>query len=100
MYDNKIKIGYCNLQWLLSRIDPAYYTTRAEGWGADIYIINSDTVIVTGYAPWGNITIPYDTQRKYNECAEKIACNYTLSYEQQRDALDDLINEFISEVIK
>ena len=98
LYDNRIKIGYCNLQMLLSRTAPAYYTTRAEGWGADIYIVNSDTVIITGYAPWGNITVPYDTQRKYNKNAEKITYDYTLTHEQQRDALNDLINEFISEV--
>lgn len=100
MYDNKIKIGYCNLQFLLSRIDPVYYTTRAEGWATDIYIINSDTVIITGYAPFGNITVPYEKQREYNKRAEKIACDYTLSYEEQRDALDNLINEFIAEVTK
>lgn len=98
MYNNKIKIGYCNLQWLLSRTDPAYYITRAEGWAADIYIINSDTVIITGYAPFGNITIPYEKRCEYESKAEQIACNYKLTFEEQRDALDVLINEFVEEV--
>ena len=98
MYDNKIKISYCNLDWLLIRANPAYYIARSEGWAADIYIVNSDTVIVTGYAPFGNITVPYEKQKEYNQKAEKIACDSALSYEQQRDLLDDLINEFVAEV--
>ena len=67
-----ISVGYCNLQSLLIDIDPAYYLTRAEGWAADAYIVDCNTVIVTGYAPFGNVSPEYDLQRKYELLARRV----------------------------
>ena len=53
-YNNVISVPYCALQSLLRCEDPIAYTTRVEGWGADVYAFG-DTAIVTGYAPFGNI---------------------------------------------
>ena len=43
-YKNIIKVGYCELQTLLRYEEPIAYTTRREGWGADIYRIDNNTV--------------------------------------------------------
>ena len=51
-YENVIQVPYCGLQNLLRCESPIAYTTRAEGWGADIYDFGN-TAIVTGYAPFG-----------------------------------------------
>ena len=72
LFTTIICVGYCNLQSLLIDIDPAYYLTRPEGWGADAYILDCDTVIVTGYAPFGNISPAYDLQRKYELWARRV----------------------------
>ena len=72
LFTTIICVGYCNLQSLLVDIDPAYYLTRAEGWAADVYIIDCNTIIVTGYAPFGNISPGYDIQRKYELLARRV----------------------------
>lgn len=99
-YKNIIKIGYCDFDFLLSRKNPNFYTTRAEGWGADIYQINYNTCIVTGYSPFGNIEIERNTIQKYEEKARKICCDYSLGWEQQTKKLNKLLDKFINEVIK
>lgn len=67
-----ICVGYCNLQTLLIDVAPVYYLTRSEGWAADVYRIDRDAVIVTGYAPFGNITPEYNLQRKYEAAARRV----------------------------
>lgn len=71
-FANVIEVGYCNIQTLLAGLNPSYYTTRAEGWAADIYIVNNSTAIVTGYAPFGNIHPGYELQKKYEMLARRI----------------------------
>lgn len=71
-YTNVISVGYCNICYLLKYDIPIAYTTRREGWGADIYEITPSTCIVTGYAPFGNIKPSYDILREYNETARDI----------------------------
>ena len=92
-----IAVGYCNLQNLLCRETETAYTARREGWAADIYDFES-TAIVTGYAPFGNIRPAYEVQKKYDNAAEKIRCNYNLSWEEQKQELKKLIAAFIEEV--
>lgn len=94
-YGNVICVGYCNLQNLLSYESETAYTTRREGWGADIYQFGN-TAIVTGYAPFGNIRPSYDVCQKYERKAGEIP--YTLSYKERKEALNKLISEFIEEV--
>lgn len=97
-YTNVIGVSYCGLQTLLRCETETAYTTRREGWGADVYDFGS-VAIVTGYAPFGDVRPNYETIRKYEEAAKKIAYNYNLKYEEQKKQLLDLIHEFISEVI-
>ena len=54
-FKNIIDVGCGELQHLLSHKAPDYYTSGVYGWNADIYKINNNTVIVTGYRPFGNI---------------------------------------------
>ena len=99
-YPYVISIGYCNLQTLLNYKPPIAYTTRREGWGADIYEVSLTTVIVTGYAPFGNIRPDYEIQRKYEEMAQTILYGDSkVPFEHKREALDNLLHEFINEVI-
>lgn len=92
-----ISASYCSLQTLLRCETESAYTTRREGWAADVYDFGA-AAIVTGYAPFGNARADYDTCRKYEAAAEKIAYNYNLTWEEQKNQLSALIREFITEV--
>ena len=69
-YRNVIKVGYCDLQDALKWREPNFYTAGVYGWNADVYVIDCDTVIVTGYRPFGNIELPRNVIDTLNRCAE------------------------------
>lgn len=96
-YNKVICVGYCDLQTLLSHETQTAYTTRREGWAADVYDFGN-TAIVTGYAPFGNIRPSYDIYQKYENAAKKIYYNYDLSWTEQKEQLRELIAAFIEEV--
>lgn len=93
-----LKIGYCNAQTLLSRLEPFAYSCGIYGWDCDYY--NIDNIIIsTGYRPIGQ-SINYDLVREYDNQAQKISSNYDLSYDEQLKKISKLLKEFIKEVIK
>ena len=108
-YPNVIKVGYCSLQTLLEFLSPSAYTaSKTYGWRADIYEITPNTVIVTGYAPFGNIVPDYEIVKKYEEKAQELCekrwtdANAGIPYDEalannKRD-LNALLHEFIQEV--
>lgn len=57
-YRNVIKVGYCDMQDALKWSEPNFYTAGVNGWNSDVYVIDYDTVIVTGYRPFGNVELP------------------------------------------
>lgn len=99
-YHTIICVPYCSLQTLLNYESPVAYTTRREGWAADIYDLGSGVAIVTGYAPFGNIRPAYEQVKAVEEQAEKIRYDYSFSYEEQREQLKQLVRAFIDEVTR
>lgn len=100
-YATRIYCSYCALQKLLKYESPVAYTTRREGWSADIYEVNPSTVIITGYAPFGSIRAGYDICRKYEAAAEAIYEKYwrnAAQWEQEKAEYKALIAEFVKEV--
>ena len=95
-YDNVICVSYCALQRLLSCESEIAYTTRIEGWGADIYQFGN-TAIVTGYAPFGNIRPGYEVNQRYEEKAAK-ATEGIYNWQEKKAILAGLIEEYIKEV--
>lgn len=97
-YKNVIRVGYCDLQYLLNFETLKYYTSGAYGWNADIYQIDNDTVIVTGYRPFGNIRNKYNINKFYNtKASEVLASNIT--YEEKREKIKILLENYIKEVL-
>lgn len=92
-YTNVIKVGYCNLQTMLTYVPERYYTCGNDGWHADIYEITPSTVIVTGYQPFGNIKPSYDLCKKYEDKAREI-----LYENHEPTKLNLLIEQFVKEV--
>ena len=99
-YSTIICVSYCSLQYLLNYESPVAYTQRREGWAADIYDMGGGVAIVTGYAPFGNVRPSYELREQYETDAEKIRYNYSLAWEEQRDALRELQRAFIEEVTR
>lgn len=101
-YNNVICIGYCDLAWLLrGDIEPRFYTCGVYGWNSDIYQVDNNTAICTGYRPFGNIYVSYNGLcSKYNEKARKIWNNYDLDYKTQCKKVNKLLEKFINECLE
>ena len=98
-YKNVICVGYCDAQYLLNGKNPIAYNAGYYGWNCDIYDVKG-VAIVTGYRPFGNIRPDYETIKKYEDEARKIACNSWGNYQKMLDQVDQLLNQFIEEVTK
>lgn len=98
-YKNVICVGYCDLQYLLDYTRKIGHTERAEGWAADIYEINNNTIISTGYAPFGNIKPDYKVTRQYEAEALKLHCE-TSSGEKLKKKLEKLLQKYVKEIME
>lgn len=77
------------------------YSTRAEGWACDYYMIDNDTVICTGYAPiTGRVYKPgYVFTRPFEEKAAAIKSNYDIDCRERKRMIDELLTEYIKQVL-
>lgn len=98
-YSDVIRVGYCDLQYLLKFENPIAYTTRVEGWAADVYSVKN-RAIVTGYAPFGNIKPPYSLVREYDDQARAIVEDWNTPQDVKREKIGVLLDAFIYEVSK
>lgn len=92
-YRNVIKVGYCDMQDALKWREPNFYTAGVYGWNSDVYVIDYDTVIVTGYRPFGNVELPREVIDTLNKCAKSITryLNYDLAKIYLKNNLDELV---------
>ena len=96
-YPTVIPVGYCAMQNLLRFKEPIAYTTRAEGWGSDIYQITPSIAISTGYAPFGTVKLTseqYNMIRVYDRKAQEV----TTMRDSNKDASDQ-INELVRTLV-
>lgn len=98
-YYYKICVGYCDLQNLLTWKEPVAYTCGTYGWNADIYQVESNVCIVTGYRPFGNIKANYERNKEYERKAEVIVHDYKRPYEERKAELDKLLKELVDSYI-
>lgn len=100
-FNNVLRVGYCSMWHLLKGKERNGYTSGAYGWNANFYVINYDTAIVTGYRPTGNIHPDYEIVEKYENAAKAVwedKTSYTVfTYEQRKEKVNNLLNEFIKE---
>ena len=92
-YNNIIKVGYCQAQYLLNCEDAVAYSAGVNGWACDYYDIDG-VIISTGYAPIGK-EADRNTIKKYNN--EARALKYA-NYDEYKNELRKLISKFIDEV--
>ena len=80
--------GYCDIQCILHYDHAIAYTSGTYGWNADIYQTDYDnTVIVTGYRPWGYSLQDRKLVRAMEECAKGII--YDVSHRERVTAVRD-----------
>ena len=102
-FENIIAIGYCNFQTMLNSFSVNFYTSGINGWNNDIYVINNNTCIVTGYRTFGNIRPSYELVNKYEKAAEKLKeLNWQnkMNYETRVKRTRKLLEKFLQEVTK
>ena len=97
MYENIISVNYDKLQNLLNYKQPIFYNYGVNGWKYDCHQINNNTVIVTGYQPFGNIQADYKITKKYELLAEEILYNNNIK--NKDEILNNLIDDFIKEIL-
>lgn len=89
-FTNIICVPYCALQDLLKYDAPLFFTSGIYGWNADVYMIDFDTCIVTGYRPFGNIRPNYALTDVFNRTALKA---------DTPEKCKDLLNAYVKEVL-
>lgn len=96
-YKKVVKVGYCDLQELLTFAKQIGYTAGVYGWNANVYACDLDVVIVTGYRPFGNVDVDFALCEKYEKKAHELKKNI-FDCGKLRSALDALLDEFIGEL--
>ena len=96
--DEVLKIGYCQVQYLLQYHSPIAYSCGVYGWSCDYYKIDG-IIISTGYSPIGR-SLEYQTIQNYENKARAIICDNTIPYEKQKDEINKLLRELIKEYKK
>ena len=95
-FENVIKVGYCDMQSALTWREPNFYTAGVFGWKADVYVIDQDTVIVTGYRPFGNVELTREAIDTLNKCAKSLR-GY-LKYHRAKTYLKSNLDELASAI--
>ena len=86
-----ISIGYCDLQYLLKYENPVAYAKGVYGWKYDVYQLDGNVALVTGYSPVKskNTKKDYTIIRKYDELAKNAT----------REELKGLLEQFVKEML-
>lgn len=98
-YRTIISVDYCKVDDLMRYHDRIGYTSGKYGWNADVFAIDNNTAIVTGYRPFGTIKPNPDTVERYNDQAKLIWQNMDYTYESIKPLLDDVLAAFVREIL-
>lgn len=98
LFRKRIGIGYCEATYLLTYKEANAYTSGIYGWNNDVYIIDRDIAIITGYRNiQDNVDYDYKLLKEYEEKARNI-CLSNLNQESKENMVNNLLNEFIGRV--
>lgn len=89
--------GYCDLQYTLKDACKVGHTERVEGWAADVYEITPSICIVTGYAPFGNKSLPLAFTKSYERKAKTL---YNGAATAPLDKLQELWMELVKDIVE
>lgn len=96
-----IEIPYCDMQSLLKYRSRDYHTEGVFGWNADVFVIDYNTAICTGYRPFGNIHPDFALIREYDQKAKDIPHGWLKgAYEERKEQVEALLAEFLKKVLQ
>lgn len=70
MYSNILNVGYCNLHYFTSKLQCIGYTCGVYGWYADVYHLDNNICIVTGYQPFGNLELTREQEKNIEQLTQ------------------------------
>ena len=94
---NLYRAGYCDLQDILTGVEPIAYTCGVYGWNCDIYETHGVT-ITTGYRGMTGKPIDIELIRKYSKKIQAIKNDYTVKYEVRMNKIARLRHKFFNEL--
>lgn len=96
LYGSRVfSVCYCGAWHLLRGLDPFAYNAGIYGWNCDYYHA-SDIVICTGYRPHGRDT--RDITGKYEDLATAVFENRDLSWDETREKIAAIRDQWIAEL--
>lgn len=98
-YETIIQIGYCDLYELIRTLEKIGYNAGVYGWNYDVFKLDYDTCVITGYRTFdkGTIRLTSDFIQYMDKKANEITNNNNLNYEEYEKQMDLLKNEFLRE---
>lgn len=99
MFPRLYRVGYCDLQCLLSFEHPVAYTSGVYGWNFDLYNVGG-VGITTGYRNMAGKNIPVELIEKYEGAARAIMNDYSLNYDDRKAAVTSLLDEFTGKLLE
>ena len=92
--------GYCDLQYIMSGVEPQYYNAGIYGWNCDIYCdALRDIAITTGYRNMTGVRIPDEIIEKYSKIAQNILADARgTSWSIINEALENNRDNFFDEL--
>ena len=94
-----VGLGYCSGQYLLRYQEPFAYSCGVYGWNCDYYNVGG-VCISTGYRNISGIRPGYELISEYEKQAEKIALDWKMPYEEQKQKINALLSEFINKALE
>lgn len=98
-YNNIFNVGYCNMYYLLTGVEPRYYNSGVYGWNWDAYEIAPNICIITGYRNTLGENIDREEFANYEDQAQNIFKDYSLTFDEQTKEIKRLREEFIKKVL-
>lgn len=94
-----IRVGYCDLYHLTKRLRKVGYNAGIYGWNYDVFELDYNTCIITGYRAFdkGTIRLSSDFIQYIENKTKKIIDNNYSNYDEQLEQIDLLKIEFLKE---
>lgn len=91
-------IGYCDVQYLCRFQEKRFYTAGVYGWNFDVYTFGN-YAITTGYRNMIH-HVKAENVSMYEQKARDILNNINLSWEEQKEKVNKLLEEFLRKTFK
>ena len=93
-YQNIIKMPYINL---LDYLTASYYHAGKLGWNFDVYIIDNETVVISGDRPFKTTKIAYEKAEALNGEFTNYKKN-VIDYMDRKNKANELINRLVADI--